>query len=815
MSKATYMRRMTKYFMVFTFGLATTVSSLAQTGKVKGNMITSDQQPAAGVSITWLKTNRSTVSDANGQFEFNGIDTGIQRFVVQMTGLTSNEYAIRVTAEGPNLLQVKLPTTMKSLNEVIINSIRNSNEKVASSSRSNISNMDLPQTVGIISNTLIADQQAVRVGDVIRNVSGVSLSQTRLGVNETYTARGYSIGINGAAGSVLKNGLITNTSGMPEAATLESIEVMKGSTALLYGNVSGGLIINLITKKPQFNFGGEVKMLLGSYQQYKPLIDVYGPISKQIAYRLVATYENSQSFRDGVTTKRTYVNPSFLFKLGKRTTILVQGDYLDARLTPDFGVGMLDSGRVLNSTAPRSRFLNVNWAYNNVLQHGIGFQLQHQFNNHWQLSVAGSVQQTDLNSYGAGLPNVVKLSGDWYRPLARAHTVENNLGTQITLNGQFNTGKWKHQLTTGTDFTRIVTETDAYRITRNGALVTVYDTINIIDPGKYVTKNDVPDAILQTVTTAPSNRFGVFVQDLIQVAPRWKVLAGIRWSYQETIQTDIVNVVTGVNSLGVAPTSYHRAFSPKLGLLYQPSGNSTFFASYANNFTINTGTDIYGQQLKPSIIDQFEAGVKQQFFQGKLFANFSIYRILNSALAQQAQFRADGSLNADANVKELRGETTSDGLELDLQANLSKQVYAIVGYSYNNMRFTRTSGAKGSNIEGERVTNNPDHTINLAAFYTFNRFAIKGLKLGLSGYYTGNRMGGYNNTVAQTQIGSRLIPLDGFFTMDLSAAYSIKAFTLQAKCSNVLDALNYLVHDNYSIAPIAPRQLAVSVGYRF
>src|SRR4029077_306113 len=121
----------------------------------------------------------------------------------------------------------------------------------------------------------------------IRNISGVSLTQTRLGVNETYTARGYSIGVTGGAGSIFKNGLVSNIAGMPEAATLESVEVMKGSSAMLYSNVSGGLIVNLITKKPKFEYGGDIKMQVGSFGQYKPVIDLYGPITQKLAFRIV------------------------------------------------------------------------------------------------------------------------------------------------------------------------------------------------------------------------------------------------------------------------------------------------------------------------------------------------------------------------------------------------------------------------------------------------------------------------------------------------------------------------------------------------
>ncbi len=798
-----------------------TITSFAQTtlegngATIKGMVLTSDGLPAANVTVTLKGTTKMTLSDEDGSFIFIKVEPGQYTVVISSVGLNTVERIVTVTTDKTTTLEITLSENSKKLDEVIVSNRKNLNERTVSSGKAPIANMDLPQTVGTVSNRVITDQQATRVGDVVRNISGVSLTQTRLGVNETYTARGYSIGITGGAGSILKNGLVTNIAGMPEAATLESVEVMKGSTAMLYGNVSGGLIVNLITKKPKFNYGGEVKMQMGSNQQYKPVVDVYGPIMKNLAFRVVGTYENDNSFRDVVKTKRTYFNPSLLYKLGKKTTLLVQGDYLDAKLTPDFGIGTLDSGRVLPTTIPISRYLNVLWAYNNVKQHSGSFNIDHKFNDNWQLTLGGAAQKTDVDSYGAGLPNVVSKTGDWNRTLARAHSIETDYTTTLNLNGKLYTGKIIHQLLIGTDLTRVITQTDAFKITSNGTVVTTYDKINILDPSLYTHRNDIPDAAVTTTTTAPSNRVGIYTQDFVTLTKKIKLLAGVRWSYQETKQTNIFTTATQANTGGATPTANVHAFSPKIAIVYQPAKTTSVFASYSNNFTINTGTDIYGQLLTPSIIDQYEAGIKNNLFNDMLSANLSIYRIINSNLAQQAEFRADGTLNSNATVKELKGQTTSDGLELDLSGNISRSLYFIAGYGYNYMRFTKTSGAKGSNIEGEQVVINPNHTANLTAFYTFTKKALKGLKFGLASFYTGNRLGGYNNTVGQSQTGSRLLPLKGFVTVDLSAAYSIKKITLQCRVSNIFNTLNYLVHDNYSITPVTPRQLTTTISYKF
>ena len=371
------------------------------------------------------------------------------------------------------------------------------------------------------------------------------------------------------------------------------------------------------------------------------------------------------------------------------------------------------------------------------------------------------------------------------------------------------------------DFTRIVTYTDAFSILNaNGSLLQTYDTINLLNPLQFTQRTDIPNTKKTTVTGAPSNRAGIYVQDLISVAKKLKLFVGARYSYQSTIQTTIDSMATNtrpaVTAKGATPTVDYRVISPKAGLIFQPTGSSSFYISYANNFTTNTGIDVYANLLAASIIDQYELGIKQSFLEGRISAGLSVYKIINSNLAQQAQYKADGvTPNTDANVKRLSGETTSDGLEAGVNGTLSDNIYFITGYGYNFIRFTHTSGTKGANIEGEQLVNAPTHTANASVFYQFDHTLLKGCKLGLSGFYTGKRFGGYNNIIGQTVLGSRMVSLSDFTTLDITAGYTCKKLSVMCKLSNIFNSLNYLIHDNYSITPIAPRQLFVTMGYRF
>jgi len=96
-----------------------------------------------------------------------------------------------------------------------------------------------------------------------------------------------------------------------------------------------------------------------------------------------------------VKTLRNYINPSLLYKIGKRTNLLLQSEYLKAKLTPDFGIGMLDSGRILPNSIPISRFHNVDWAYNTIEQIGLSLSLDHSFNDDWKLYFSSSLQKQE------------------------------------------------------------------------------------------------------------------------------------------------------------------------------------------------------------------------------------------------------------------------------------------------------------------------------------------------------------------------------------------------------------------------------------
>ncbi|MFT3827960.1 MAG: TonB-dependent receptor [Chitinophagaceae bacterium] len=768
---------------------------------IKGKVTSSDGQPVPSVSIILKGTKYASFTSDDGRFSMHHILPGTYTIVVSHTGLKTQQQTVTVVAEKVTEVSFSLTENSSQLEDVIVNVKKSLNTSPVTVGKVAISPMDLPQSIAVIGEGVIKDQQAMRLSDVIKNTNGVYLSTTRGSTQESFSARGYSF----SSGNMFKNGARINSGAMPEVSSLEKVEVLKGSSAILYGNVAPGGIINMVTKQPKFHFGGEVSMRAGSYDLYKPAFDVYGPISSGIAFRLNGTYESAKSYRDVVSSKRYYINPSLLFKLGKRTELLVQGDYLKHNFTPDFGIGTLDN--TIIPDVARSAFFGTSWQYAKTQQATANAALKHRFNESWQLTTTVSYQLYKRDYYSTERIQAAA-NGDWTRPLGRSNSEESYYIAQADLTGKFKTGVIDHTLLAGVDADRYFTQNYTYN------QPATYDKINILDPTKYTPRTDIPDATAIRLTKTPVNRFGAYVQDLISLTPKLKLLAGVRWSYQSARPIDTINYVTNVKTSGTTIKD-DKAFSPRIGLVYKPTSHTSLFASYANSFAVNSGTDIYGNALQPSIIDQYELGIKNDFFNGLLSANLTFYRIVNNNLAQTAQLDANGNVNNNTNLKELTGQTTSDGIELDLVSHPLKGLDVMAGYSYNYMRYTKTPDTKGSYVTGERLVNNPAHTANGTVFYTFTGNRLKGFKAGASVFYIGKRFGGWNNTIGQTQTYSRLIPVSGFTTVDVSLGYTYKNISLLAKVSNITNTLNYYVHENYSINPIPPRQVVATLSYRF
>jgi iron complex outermembrane receptor protein len=277
----------------------------------------------------------------------------------------------------------------------------------------------------------------------------------------------------------------------------------------------------------------------------------------------------------------------------------------------------------------------------------------------------------------------------------------------------------------------------------------------------------------------------------------------VRYSYQDT-NSDVLTYSTNITA---TTNNYDQAFSPRAGLILQPSANHSLFATYSNSFQVNTGTDINGAALKPSIIDQYEIGIKNKLYEERLFLNLTTYQITNSNLAQTSLENG----NTNTNIKELAGKTRSQGIELDIVANPVKGLSVIAGYSFSETKYIESN----TYIEGSELKYNPKNTANLNFNYKVETGKLKGLNFGLVNTYFGKRFAGRSTRITVNNDAYRLIPLNDFIQVDATLAYVCKKWAVRTKLSNLFNELNYNIHDDNSLNPITPRNYSVSLNYTF
>lgn len=780
-----------------------------ETGSIEGKIISKDGYPLSGVTIKLGKKKSVSKTDENGLFFFKNFPVGLHTITIEAEGLKKQTQDIKVIANETTKVTFTLEEQMETLREIVIVIKESPNKRKVSAVRSGLKPLDIPQSMQTIDNEVIAQQQVIRLSEVIKNANGVYVGSARGGAQESFWSRGYDM----SANNMFKNGFRYNSGSIPEVSSLDKVEFLKGGSALLYGNVAPGGIINLVTKTPSFKKGGEITMQTGSYAFYKPSIDFYGPLSKSIAYRLNASYENSESFREVVKRERYYINPSFLLNISSKTQLTLQGDFMNDNWTPDFGTILI--GKQIFEV-PRGNYYGALWSNGNTKTASASALLNHSLNKNWKLNFNSSYQNYDREWKGTERIQITNPNGTWSRPLGQYKNLEAILGEQISLQGCFKTGNIKHQTFSGIDYENSVATAHTFVFSPAN-----YDTINVFtfDPNNQTITE--PNAVNTQKVITTTNRFGIYAQDLISFTQKFKMLAGIRWSWQEA-QAATHNFLASPVTISKGIKLKDKAFSPKIGFIYQPDKNAAIFASYSNSFTPNTGTTADLKPIEASIIDQYEIGVKKDFWSGILSTNITVYQITNSNLAQTAEFKADGvTPNTDTNIKVLNGETTSKGIEIDITAKPIEGLNITAGYSYNDSRFSKTNIVNGGFIEGDRLTRTPANTANLSFFYNIPSGKFKGISMGAIGNYIGNRLGGWNDqyvvntTTGTVTINDRDIPLQGYTTIDISAGYTYKKWSILCKLSNITNELNYTVHENYSVNPIAPRQIMTSLKCKF
>jgi iron complex outermembrane recepter protein len=673
--------------------------------------------------------------------------------------------------------------------------------------------METPLNVQVISKQVLKDRQVIRLADSFKNVSGV-VTTTNSRSTGVFGGTAQSIFMRGFESQFfMRNGFrLQQGSASRELANVESVEVLKGPAAILYGLVEPGGMVNVVTKQPLATPYYGFTQQFGSYDLYRTTFDASGPLTKNkdLLYRANLSYENSGSFRDYVGREDVYFAPVLRWNISPQTQITFEMEY--NHLHQGLDNAFIPAIPGLNLNVP----INRNYgSYSPATTETIfgGFNWSHQFNDDWILKHRFSVNQQSLIAPSSSRPQIARSNAEIltqfgdvlpdgsyvYRDNWSANTQDNTTSTNLDLVGHFDTVGLKHTLLVGGDYYGL----DSSNNTGVSAGHSYVSLTNPVEPGlDFGSTSSFETEGPQSFHT---DQYGLYIQDQIKLPFDVHVTGGIRYQYihQSTSSTPSA-LIGGDGTTITSSTPAQDAVTPRVGILWHPKNWLSLYANYAESFGVNTGLTFVregvGKIIDPTSAAQYEGGVKFEFFDGKLRANLTYYDLTKTNIAvgdpNPSHNCGTGFIPGTAsNCQIALGEVRSRGPEIDIQGEILPGWNVIATWSNTDIRVTKAnpankdepvgSGDSGNSYRlGSRLANIPRNTGSIWSTYEVQSGDYKGLSFG----------GGVtlrDGQIVPDGFGAEPSKLPGYATFDLMAGYSRQVgdakVSVQFNVNNLLD----------------------------
>jgi len=649
----------------------------------------------------------------------------------------------------------------------------------ASATRTDTAIHETPQSISVVPAQVVEDIGATRLEDALDYAGGVERGNNFGGQGLTeFLVRGFS------TQEFYRNGFAVNRGypNMPDANTLERIEVLRGPASMLYGRGDPGGTFNIVSKQPQ----AERRTVLGSQVNTDGLrrgtLDTTGALDESAAftYRLNLVAEGSDSFRDHVESERYNIAPVLRWQLNDDTALILEGDYLHNRHPLDRGLTRYPNQA---GDLSRDRFLGEESAGKLTNQNATTqLRLEHQLDSQWMLR--GGIQYLDGSLDGGAVENN-GLAADG-RTVGRNYSERwlnwNDLAVQANLEGHFDAAGLAHTLLLGVEFDDFNYDS---QIDRSGGATSDFP-IDLYDP---VYGQPLP-ALTRTTTYDDENlkSYAFFLQDQIALTERLTAQVGARL---ERFEQRYENKLNPAGSWDQA----HNAVSPRFGLIYDLTEELAVYANTSRSFKPNRGADRSSQAFDPEEGIAHEVGVKYELPEHDLSVTAALFHITKENVLTSDPFDSDYQVAA--------GEARSRGFDISVAGNITPQWRMIGGYAYVDAEVTESSSA--SMPVGTRLANVPRHSFNLLDTYEFAEGPLAGLGVGMGVKYVGDRKGGATSTA---------FDMDAYTTVDLLAYYPLtERVRLNLNLNNLFDEeYEERAWGNIWAYPGAPRTLQAGIA---
>ncbi|WP_207483023.1 TonB-dependent siderophore receptor [Arenibaculum pallidiluteum] len=568
--------------------------------------------------------------------------------------------------------------------------------------------LETPQSVSIIPADQIRDQNAQTLNQVVRYTAGVT-PETRGAVATRYD----QLKIRGFDADTYWNGLkledIWYAAPQLDPFLMERIEVLKGPSSVLYGQSPAGGLINQVSKRPTATPQNEVGIEIGNNHHLRGTADFSGPIDAggRFLYRFTAVGLSEDGQIRMTENERVAIAPSFTWRPDADTSLTLLGLYQRDPEGNSYG-GVPPQGTVLENPLGKipvdfydgdpnfekfdRRMSSLGYAFDKRLNDALSVRL----NGRW---LHNEVAYDSIYANGLAPDNRTL-----FRGIATSREEGDSYALDNQVEGRFSTGAVRHTVLAGFDYQRL----DANYAPGFG----VAPSLDIFEPVYGIDVTPPPT----NRTDVEGNQYGLYLQDQLRLDRFILTLAG-RSDWVRTKRT---------NELGTTRQS-DEALTGRAGLTYVFDNGIAPYASYAQSFTPQSGTDFSGRLFEPEEGTQYEIGVKYQPPGLNSLFTAAVFEITRSNLTTADPDHPGFSVQT--------GEARSRGVELEARVGLTQGLDLIGTYTYLDTEYTRDNGG----LEGKRLAAVPRHQASGWAMYRMPEgSALGGLSIGGGLRYTGS-----------------------------------------------------------------------------
>ncbi|WP_175736074.1 TonB-dependent siderophore receptor [Burkholderia ambifaria] len=635
---------------------------------------------------------------------------------------------------------------------------------------------EIPQAVAVVSSSVMQDQQARSLDDVLGNISGITQTNTLGGTRDAFIKRGFG---SNNDGSVLVDGVRTPVL-HSYLATIDRVEVLKGPASLLYGMQDPGGVINLITRKPEDTFGGSISASRTSHGGSSAQFDLTGPLGKPgqvaggtLAFRLTGEYDTSRYWRSFGRERNALIAPALSWH-DANTSIDVSYQYVDYTMPFDRGTVLVNGHP---DDALRYRRYDEPWAQSSGIQETLRARVEHRFSDAWRVRATYGWGRDRYDQYIARGTAFNSATG------AMTRTADANLGRNdsdqiatLGLLGNLTLAGMNHALYIGGEYER---QRSFRGDTIRGKAIKGFD---LYDPVYGLLAPGGTPSAKQSDSLSKVHTYSMIVQDSVKITDRLTAVGGLRW---EDWQQE-----SGMGRpFAFADRSHGNVWLPQFGLAYALTPSLTAYANVSRSFKANVASNVTSP-LAPEFGRVLEAGLK-----------FNLKPGITGTLAAYQIDKRNVAVTVD-DITSTIGTARSRGIELDVAGQITRHLSLIGSYAYTN------ANDRDSNTS---LVNVARHTGSLFAVYDTAIANLPGRwRFGGGARLVGARPGDTANSFT----------LPGYVTVDAFAAYetTIGKFPtrIQLNVKNLLDKTYYpSSNSNLIVAVGEPRLVTLTTTVSF